>query len=481
VSIPQPIRVVTRALLSAGTWALLLNGSSSSAFCRQAIFNDPSVEAQSKGGTDTSSQPPTPSAQTPTQIPAAPLKRKRLDCQHPADPHRRHIGCKDEEFDWDETLSKSWNGVRSEMRRLGLTPALSYTGALQTNAAGGPHQTWAYAGQLAAGLDISLEKLLKIRGMSVYVGGSWGTGDNLSGFLRNLFPVNSFYAPTYYLGEMYLQQTLLSKNLTLVGGRLGAANTFATLPVLSNYVNYGIDPNPYPLGYNDISFFSPPAGTEWGALATYDVTPVIQVSAGLFNTNVNSANGEDHGTNFALQQGNKGALVVAQVSYFPHQIEKDQGKQGQYTLGFLTDNNPLPALDGSKSNGTGYSGLFAMGQEVVYQPDGPGTSRGLTVWATWAYNSKPLVSPIPVFLGAGASYEGLIPARKRDIVSAGWIYGRVSSYVPGASAEQVLEVNYRWRYGRFFVVTPDFQYIWKPGGYSVPGEAVAGIQASVTF
>jgi carbohydrate-selective porin OprB len=185
---------------------------------------------------------------------------------------------------------------------------------------------------LVAGLNVNLEKLLKISGMSLYVGGSWGTGDNLSGSLHNLFPVNSLYAPTYYLGEIYLQQLLLQNSLTLMVGRLAAANTFATLPVLTNYLNYGINPNPYPLGGNDISFFGPPAGTEWGAQASYDVTPAVQISAGLFNNNLDSANGRNHGTFWPLQQGNKGALVVAEVSYFPHQIESDQGKQGEYTL-----------------------------------------------------------------------------------------------------------------------------------------------------
>ena len=148
---------------------MLLTGMSNHAFSQPA-FLDLSTDAQNANSPDGSSQSQSPSsAQSPTQSPPTPPKPRRLDCQHPADPHRRHIGCKDEEVDWDETLSKGWNGIRSEMRRLGLTPALSYTGVLQTNATGGPHQIWGYAGQLAGGLDISLEKLLKVRGMSVYV------------------------------------------------------------------------------------------------------------------------------------------------------------------------------------------------------------------------------------------------------------------------------------------------------------------------
>jgi porin len=367
------------------------------------------------------------------------------------------------------------------MRELGISPTLSYIGALQTNLTGETHQIWGYAGQLTLGVSVDLEKLLKVKGMSAYVGGSWGTGDNLSSSLHILFPINGFYAPSYYLGALYVQQTLLNQNLTLIGGRIAAANTFATLPVFANYVNYGLNPNPYSLGGNDITFFGPPTGTEWGAQATYNVTPVVQVSAGMFNTNLNSANGKNHGTDWTLQQGNKGALVAAEVSYYPHGIVSDQGKQGLYTLGVISDNNSFPTLPNGQMQSDGYVGAFAMAQETIYQPDGPNTARGLTVWGSWSYNAKPLISPIPLFWGAGASFQGLFRQRPDDAASIGWIYGQVSRYFPGTTAEQVLEVNYRWTYRKFVSITPDLQYIWNPGGYSVPGVAVVGVQASLTF
>jgi len=289
------------------------------------------------------------------------------------------------------------------------------------------------------------------------------------------------YAPTYYLGEMYLQQTFFEDKLTLAGGRLAPSNAFAALPVFSNYVNYGINPNPYSLGGNDITFFGPPTGTEWGVQASYNVTPFIQVSAGLFNNNLNSANGQNHGTDWTLQQGNKGALVASQISWFPHKFANDQGRQGMYTVGFVADNNSFSTLPDGETKSGGYVGVFAMGQEMVYQPDGPGTERGLIVWGSFAYNSKPLVSVIPLFAGAGASYQGLIRKRKNDVASAGWIHGDVSNFIPGTTAENVLELNYKFIFRRFLAVTPDVQYVWKPGGHDVPGEAVLGVQMSVTF
>jgi hypothetical protein len=59
-------------------------------------------------------------------------------------------------------------------------------------------------------------------------------------------------------------------------GAHGSEYSFASLPVFNNYVNYGINPNPSSLGTNDVSFFGPPTGTEWGAQASYTITPAIE-------------------------------------------------------------------------------------------------------------------------------------------------------------------------------------------------------------
>jgi carbohydrate-selective porin OprB len=107
---------------------------------------------------------------------------------------------------------------------------------------------------------VDLQQILKIRGMSGYVGASWGTGSNLASTLNSSILTNGLYAPSFYLGEMYLQQKFLTRKLSLRGGRLAASNAFAALPVFNNYVNYGINPNPFSRGANDITFFGRPPG-----------------------------------------------------------------------------------------------------------------------------------------------------------------------------------------------------------------------------
>jgi carbohydrate-selective porin OprB len=417
--------------------------------------------------------------QTPAANPVA--TQPKFNCRHPANPHRRQRDCNDQEFGLDETLAGGWSDIRREAQRIGITPTASYVGALQTNVTGGRDQVWSYAGQLSIAANVDFSELIKTPGLSAYVGISWGTGSNLAGSLNSPILTSGLYAPTFYLGEMYLQQRLLKKKLTVLAGRLAAANAFAALPVFANYVTYGINPNPFSLGENDETFFGPPTGTEWGAQATYVVKPSIQITAGAFNTNVNSANGNNHGTDFAFQEGNKGVLAIGEVDYLRNQSGNASGKPGQITVGVLHSNNSLPSLTNPAQLSNGYTGAYLMGQQMVLRPDGPGTSRGATVWAAWALNSKPVISPVPVFWGVGLSYEGLVPTRKNDVLSVGLIRAEASKYAPPTYTEDLLELNYQWTHSRYFAIIPHYQYLWNQASHGSRRATVLGIQLALTL
>ena len=91
------------------------------------------------------------------------------------------------------------------------------------------------------------------------------------------------------------------------------------------------------------------------------------------------------------------------------------------------------------------------------------------------------MSLLPLFTGGGLSYQGLIPRRERDTAALGWFYGKLSGYVPATTAEQVLEANYTLSITRAIFLGGNFQYVWKPSGYNVPGGAVLGAVLGVTF
>ena len=471
-----------RLALMAALTTVLLVSSPGFLSARQSAGSEtsqtPSAQSAPASAPSSQTQPHAPSP-GPSQAPlAAVSKTRKLNCQHAANPGKRRFGCKDQNFDWEETLTADWNGVRSEAKNLGITPSAAYYSALQTNATGAPHQVWGYTGQLTSALDFNFDKLLKIPGMSLYVSASWGTGSDLSATINSVFPVNPNYAVGAYLGEVYLQQKFLQDNLTLAAGHLAASYTFAGLPIFENYVSLAVNPTPVSLISNDLSFSGPPPGLEWGAQAVYNITPVVQVAAGAFNTNPNSA---INGNVFALQQGNIGVLVTAQLSYLSNQGPNDKGKQGQYTAGFFADNNSFATLPNETSLTEGNAGVFVLGQQLVYRPKDAGPYEGLTIWGAWAYSSKQIVNSMPLFGGAGLSYQGLFKKRSRDTINAACIYGKTSTFIPYASAAKLFEANYQWVAKRYLTLVPDFQYIWNPTGTNSTGAAVAGLQVNLTF
>ena len=411
-------------------------------------------------------------------------------CPSPADPNKSHFECAGRPFDViEETLTKDWAGFRTELNKLGIVPTASYTAQLMGNPTGGQSRGFTYAGTLQASIFWNLDELFPLPGLSFNIGGAWSTGKNLSAdHIGNLFTVQSAYTGpnngtnNLTLGQLYLQQQLFSNSLVLAGGRLVPANTFATMPVLNNYLNTGINPVPGALGLNDATFTSYPPGVEWGAQAIYNITPSFQVAAGVFNTNQNSAEGSKGGLDFGLQEGNRGVLSVVQLNYFFNHASGDGGLPGQYTVGGFYDSNRFINLSKPDSTKSGIYSIYGMFQQMVYRDGMAGSQKGLTVWGKAALAPKSTVSTMPYFFGGGLSYQGPIPGRDADMGSVAVIYGTLSRYIPRTTAETVIEVNYQITINGWLSITPDLQYVIRPSGSkAIKNAFVLGTQMAIVF
>jgi porin len=258
-------------------------------------------------------------------------------------------------FDFPEdTLSRHWERVRTDLAALGITPIASYTAQFMGNPNGAQTQRWTFPGTLVASITWDFQRLLRVPNLSFNVGASWASGHSLSAQdIGNVFTVQSAFTGTgrVNLNQMYLQQQLFDGALTIAAGRLAPANTFALLPVFNNYVNDGINGAPAALGINDPSFASSPPGAEWGAQVLYNVTPGLEVAAAVFNTNPKSAAGNKNGVNFAFNQGNTGVLTAGQVSYQFDQSPGGTGLPGLYAIGGSYNSNAFNTLSGSPPHG----------------------------------------------------------------------------------------------------------------------------------
>ena len=103
-----------------------------------------------------------------------------LRCPTLANPGGFPMECVGRPFDFGETLTRDWQGFRSELNRLGLTPTASYTAQFLGNPSGGQSKGFTYAGTFELLLHWDVGKLLPVEGLSLVVGTAWSTGRSLS-------------------------------------------------------------------------------------------------------------------------------------------------------------------------------------------------------------------------------------------------------------------------------------------------------------
>ncbi|HUO50908.1 MAG TPA: carbohydrate porin [Gemmatimonadaceae bacterium] len=403
-------------------------------------------------------------------------------CAKAEDPHRRPASCSTPAggpvVRLERTLARDWGGARSWLAARGITPTLSlYAAPMTSNTTASGARGWSWVNQSDLGLAIDLRKGLGAQGLQLYIGMVSEQGPSLSGKIGNLFDVQGQSAGYgFWIGEVYLQQTLDGGRLTVAVGRLASNASFGALPVAVNYLSAAIQyGNPLSLYINDDAFTAPPPGVQWGAQAAYAFGDGWQLGGGIYNNNPNSSAGNDHGLEWQLQQGNSGAMIVAQIQRGVNQGAKATGLPGWYAVGGSYDANWFATLPDGASESKGIWQLWAMAQQMVL--------RGLTLWGAVTYTGRELIAEMPVDVSGGASWAGAFAARPADILSAGWYYGNISSHVPSATAETVVEVNYQFVVTGWLTVMPDVQRIWRPAGTTTPiaGATAAGAQVIVVF
>jgi porin len=411
-------------------------------------------------------------------------------CPTAADPHKLYLECRGQLFDSiEETLTQDWAGFRTELNKLGISPTVSYTADLMGNVTGGQSRGFTYAGTLQAAIFWDLGKLIRLPGLAFNIGAAWSTGKNLSAnYIGNSFTIQNAYGSpdngtnNLMLGEVYLQQQLFNNSLMITAGRLAPSSSFATMPVLGNYVNGGINANPGALGINDVTFASHPPAVQWGAQAIFNITPAVQAAVGVFNNNPNSAGGAKGGLDFTFQEGNRGVFSVVQVNYLFNHAEGDTGLPGQYTLGGSYNSNRFSSLRNENASESGTYNVYGLFQQMIYRDGDTSSQKGLTVWGETVLAPKSSVNTMPYFVGGGLSYQGLIPQRENDFVSAGLIYGSFSRFIPHTTAETVIEVNYQITLKRWLSIMPDMQYVIRPSGNSAIRNAfVLGTEVTISF
>lgn len=380
-------------------------------------------------------------------------------------------------FTWDRATG-DWGGARTRLEDFGLEWALNYTGNLLSNPVGGMRQDTAYASSLYGSLTFDLEKIYDVHGLSFFVAGAVEQGRDLSAdAIGNVFTVSEIFGgDAARLAQVYFEQSLYEDRLRFAVGRLSAGDDFAVVDSFAYYVNGAVNDNPSGIWINFPSFASTP-DAQWGARVSVSPTDNVYFSAAAYNADPSVQDDDRHGLDFRFDPED-GVLYLAELGISTNQDSSSSDLPGRYILGTIYDTSTYYFLASPNRVKSGNLGFYGIAEQMVYREDG---KKGLTLWASVTVVPDQDINLVPLGLFGGAYYQGLFPGRDNDVTAMAVYYGALSDELPGKSAETVLELNHRFQVSPSTYITPDFQYIFNPGGGGIPDAAVFGFEASIDF
>jgi porin len=397
-------------------------------------------------------------------------------------------------------------GARERLFDAGVDVFMFDNSIYNGNVAGGIHPGHAtIVNDLFAGVKFDLEKLFGWRDALFVVSGIDRAGEDLTNkYVGSIYSVQQMVGGQRpFLYQVYLQQKLLEKTITLKLGRFSASDDFNASPFYGYSLNNGIDGD-----IRNVLFdtrFSAYPFPVWAATAFYDPTPEFGLKAGLFQTSKGMFDNTKHGLDWSIR-GDDGYTAILEIGWSPQFFQqtvatgpgdsKDnsvptvlKGLPGHYHFGVTFSQWDFYERFGGGFEDHSY-GFYVHGDQMVYQ-EAPGSDQGLYLFAASGYYPQTEISIVPFQIEGGLHYKGLIPNRDDDRTVLHFIYGHLSDdyarsvQVPGghrAKSEKVLEFGHRIQLTKWSYIQPDLQYVIDPGGTGDIDDAVVlGAQFGVTF
>ncbi|MBN2583587.1 MAG: carbohydrate porin [Planctomycetes bacterium] len=387
-----------------------------------------------------------------------------------------------------DTLTDHGFGLGEALSEQGVDVSLDLTQVCQTNVNGGlarHRRSGRYAGSYDLGIGLDLERLLSLRGGSLFIGaeGSWSEGIDASS-IGSLFGANADAGGDRSIDvtELYYEQRLLDERLMIRLGKVDVSGGFecrgcpASFDANSlandettQFLNGALVNNPQiPFPDNGLGVIVHGELVEWW-----------YVSAGIGDA---EADARMSGWNTAWS-GPDYFFSCFETGVMPRLPSANGPLQGAYRLGLWYDPQPKARFDGSRDKRDDL-GLYLSCDQVCLHENDLGDGQGLGVFFRCGFADGE-VNEIKTFYSTGLQYRGLLPGRDSDVAAVGFATGRLTNS-PGegftSSHETVLEAYYNVEVTPWLSISPNVQYIANPGGdEAVTDDTVVGVRIQLAF
>jgi porin len=400
--------------------------------------------------------------------------------------------------------------VKKRLKDQGFTVQSTYIGETLGNLSGGLRQGAIYEGRLETTVDVDLEKVANLPGLTFHADGFWIHGTGLARYyLGNLLPEDSFIEalPTVRLYELWLEQKLADGKLALRGGLLGADSDFTTSKYALLFVNSTT-------GWPAIFGADMPSGgpayplSSMGFRARYDVTDQLGLVAAIYDGDPAGPGTNDpqrrnaFGLNFRMQDR---PLLMQEVQYKYNQDKGAAGLPGMVRFGSYQNlgNFPNERYDASgqpfamtglaPALMSGDYGVYAVLDQQVFAAQGDPT-KGVGVFAR-VFGSPGDRNQVDFYFDTGVNVSGLTPGRSDDMFGVCFAYVHISNVARNAARdaglsplpdyEALLEVTYQAQIVAGWTLQPVAQYVVNPGahlnGTNYRNATVIGLRTTLTF
>lgn len=416
-------------------------------------------------------------------------------------------------------------GLRTQLGNYGISLGLQEISEVFGNVTGGKHRGFEYDGLTEMSVGLDTQKAFGWEGGTFNISAFQIHGRNLSadnlGSLQLASGIEAERATR--LWELWYQQAFLGGAIDvkvgqqsidqefLVSQYAGAfVNTAFGWPVLPSFDLYGGGPA-YPLSSLGVRLRAHPTNNITVRAGVFDDNP----GGGRFNADAQALDAS--GAKFNL---NTGALWIAEVQYALNQpptgdqahANPPTGLPGTYKLGFWYDSGHFPdqrfdtlglSLANPASSGIarlhqGNYSIYGVMDQLVWRPNAT-SPEGAGVFARVMGAPESDRNLITFAANAGLTWKDPFPGRDNDTLGVGMGFAKISSRaaqldrqsgLPARSSETYIELTYQYQLAAWWVVQPDFQYVFNPGGgvlnpvnptKKIGDEAVFGLRTIIVF
>ncbi len=383
---------------------------------------------------------------------------------------------------------------RAALAGIGISYGINYIGEFFDIARGGITRGTSLNGHLDGEVDVNLEKFAGWTGATVHADVVFIHGEGPSTeHIGNIFAASNVEAlESVRLFEIWVEQALLDDKLKIRAGQMAVDSEFFISDTAGHFINAtfgwpGITSADMPQGGPAYPFATP------GVRVQFSPNDDVAILAAVFNGYPADPNAVDpqranrHGLNFRVDDPPL-FMVEGQFKY-------EFGLPGMLRLGGwrhfgdFTDQRTGAPIDGDH-------GLYAVVDQQLWNG---GWDQGVSVFGRIS-GSPDKQNLIDFYFDMGIVASGLVPGRAKDSFGVAFGYGDISARARAADIdaalpvirdyEAVVEFKYEAEVMPGWTVSPDFQYIWNPGGgvenpnrpgVAVGNTAVFGVRSVIGY